>query len=207
MFPFGLDPFQEFERELTKAVDASKSGKLKEPTAMSLATVDPMGQPNCRTVLFKGLVRQGLSFFTNYTSPKAQQLDANPRATLLFLWTSLEQQIRIEGLVEKVTRAESEAYFATRARESQIGAWTSKQSQEIPSLEYLREHFEELEERFKGKPVPCPEFWGGYRLVPSMMEFWFGRSGRLHERYIYERRGDNIARLESASWRKYLKSP
>lgn len=206
MFRFDSDPFQEFERELHKAVEAAKdrngqSGLIKEPTAMSLATVNSSGQPQVRTVLFKGLVRQGFSFFTNYNSPKAKQLMENPRASLLFLWTPLEQQIRIEGKVEKLTRAESEAYFKTRPRESQLGAWASQQSQEIPSYEFLQTEFDSLEKKFSGKEIPCPEHWGGFHLLPTMIEFWFGKQGRLHERYVYERKSPQD------SWRKYMKSP
>lgn len=206
MFLFESDPFQEFERELAKAVEAAKDQNgqrslIKEPTAMSLATVDSSGQPQVRTVLFKGLVRQGLSFFTNYNSPKSQQLVANPKASLLFLWAPLEQQIRIEGVVAKLTRSESEAYFKTRPRESQLGAWASSQSQEIPNYEFLQNEFTNLEKKFSGKDIPCPEHWGGFHLVPTMMEFWFGKKGRLHERYVYERKS------AQDSWRKYMKSP
>lgn len=199
MFQFGPNPFQEFERELKKAVDSG----LTEPTAMSLATIqvgdDLKPKAKVRTVLFKGLVRQGFSFYTNYTSPKSKQLLATPSASLLFLWTPLEQQIRLEGQVEKLTRAESEAYFKTRPRLSQLGAWASSQSERIKNYEELQAQYQKIEDRFQGKDVPCPEHWGGFRLVPDRFEFWFGKPGRLHERFVYQ--------LQGTGWDQFMISP
>jgi pyridoxamine 5'-phosphate oxidase len=135
---------------------------IPEPTAMSLATVGKSGAPTVRAVLFKGMVRGGFSFYTNYNSPKAQELIENPQASLLFFWPTLQQQIRICGDVQKLTRKESEEYFKTRPRISQIGAWASDQSQEIPSIDFLNNKASELEKKYHGQEIPCPPHWGGF---------------------------------------------
>ncbi len=196
-FDFKLDPFVNL---LDQIQEAQASG-VKEPTAMSLATSTITGLPNVRAVLFKGLLREGLSFYTNFDSPKAQDLSANPVAAALFFWAPLARQIRVSGRVEKLTRAESEAYFASRARLSQLGAWASAQSQEIPNFEFLEQQVQKFEQKFAGQVIPCPTNWGGFHLLPSKFEFWFGREGRLHERHVYER-------TQAASpWARKLLSP
>lgn len=191
------DPFSWFESEYQKAVQA----QVLEPNAMQLATVDGEGVPSVRVVYFKGFVRGGFSFYTNYSSQKARDLNRSGRASVNFFWPQLAQQVRVLGVAEKLTREESEAYFRTRARLSQIGAWASEQSQEIDGPEWLERRVAEFEKRFEGQDVPCPLDWGGYHLRPLQIEFWFGQQGRLHNRYVFERLG-----LESA-WRTYMKSP
>ena len=153
----------------------------------ALATADPSGQPSVRIVLLRGADEHGFVFFTNYESRKGRELTANPNAALCQHWPTLEEQIRIEGTVERVGAEESDMYFAGRPRESQIGAWASQQSQPLESRDLLEARIREIETRFDGKPVPRPPFWGGFRLVPRTIEFWYGRSGRLHERVLYTR--------------------
>lgn len=191
------DPFQQFLTEFKKANDAG----ISQAEAVSLATTGASGQPSLRTVLYKGLVRGGFSFYTNYDSTKAKALAENPRASLLFFWEPLAQQVRIEGTVAKLTRAESEAYFKTRARLSQLGAWASAQSERIGSTAELQAKVDAMDARFKNQEVPCPPNWGGYHLVPVMMEFWYGQAGRLHERFVYERSTPTDA------WSTHMKSP
>lgn len=199
-FDFSKDPLDLFTIELKKAVEK----KISEPTAFSLSTVKSNGMPSVRTLLFKGLSQGGFSFYTNYNSDKARELESG-KAAMLFFWAPLAQQIRIEGHVEKLTRPESEAYFSSRPRLSQIGAWASDQDQEIPNSEYLQTKVKEFEKKFSGQQIPCPPHWGGYRLVPSLIEFWFGQDGRLHDRFIFER---TSALAESpVVWRRYMKSP
>lgn len=192
------DPFAWFLQEYQEAVDA----KIPDPNAMQLATVTREGTPSVRTVLYKGLVRGGFSFYTNYHSQKSQDLTVRKRASLNFFWPELQRQIRVEGVAERLTRAESEAYFRSRARLSQIGAWASEQSAEIPNFEWLEKRVQEFEKKFAGQDVPCPEDWGGFHVLPLKMEFWFGRQGRLHERFIFER-SEPLA----TAWNRYLKSP
>lgn len=199
-FEFSKDPVENF---LSLFESARKAGVL-EPSAMQLATIKISFEsptPNLRTVLYKGIYRGGFSFFTNLESPKAKELKANPNCSLVFFWAPLAQQIRISAQVDRLTRAEDEAYFKTRPRLSQLGAWASKQSSEIESYEFLEKKTAEMEKKFAGKEIPCPENWGGYRCVPLVMEFWFGKEGRLHERFVFERPNS------TSSWRRYLKSP
>lgn len=160
-----------------------------EPTAMTLATVGKGGRPSARTVLLKGLDERGFVFFTNFDSSKGRQLAANPQAALLFHWKMIREgvQVKIEGSVEPVTAAEADTYFASRPRPSQIGAWASLQSQTLPSREEFERRIDEMEKRFENLPVPRPPHWSGFRVVPEMVEFWYGASYRLHERQRYER--------------------
>lgn len=160
-----------------------------EPTAMTVATADARGRPSARTVLLKHVDEQGFVFYTNFDSRKGRQLAANPQAALLFLWKTLREQVqvKVEGTVEPVTAAEADAYFASRPRESQIGAWASLQSQTLDSRATLERRIAEFSAKFEGGPVPRPPHWSGFRVVPEMIEFWYGAKFRLHERQRYAR--------------------
>ena len=175
-------PFEQFRYWFNEALNSS----LPEPNAMTLATATAQGHPSARTVLLKGLDERGFVFYTNYESRKGEDLDENPQAALLFTWLELERQIRIEGRVEKVSAAEAEAYFVSRPRGSQIGAWASPQSRVIPDREFLEQKVVEAEASFAGKEtLPLPPYWGGYRVIPTEIEFWQGRENRLHDRIVY----------------------
>jgi pyridoxamine 5'-phosphate oxidase len=176
------DPLAQFTRWFDEARPT-----LLEPNAMTLATGDAAGQPAARTVLLKGIDRRGLTFYTNLDSRKARELAANAKAALLFWWPPHARQVRFEGAIEPVEAAEADAYFATRPRGSQIGAWASAQSSVLADRAALEAAEQEVAERFAGGPVPRPPFWGGYRLVPQRVEFWQGRSNRLHDRLRYTR--------------------
>jgi pyridoxamine 5'-phosphate oxidase len=175
------DPMAMFRRWFADAAE------LAEPNAMVVATVSPDGQPSSRIVLLKGLRPYGFVFFTNLTSRKAGDLRANPRCSLLFPWHALQRQVRVEGRAELLDRPAVTAYFATRPRGAQLGAWASRQSQ-VTALGELTERYSELEERFPDE-VPVPDFWGGYVVVPDAVEFWQGRENRMHDRLRYRREG------------------
>ncbi|WP_437685440.1 pyridoxamine 5'-phosphate oxidase [Sorangium sp. So ce176] len=170
-------------------LEQRQTSEPTDATAMTLATADASGRPSARMVLLKGIDDRGFVFFTNHASRKAMDLEANPFAALCIHWARAAEQIRVEGRVERISDAESDAYFATRPRGSQIGAWASRQSAPLPSRERLIERVREIEARFEGQPVPRPAFWGGYRVVPERIEIWRGQESRLHDRLVYLRDG------------------
>lgn len=192
----GSDPFDLFERWLSDAL----SQGLRDATAMTLATADAQGKPSARIVLLKGHDRSGFVFYTRYSTRKGRELQDNPHAALLFHWREHDRQVRIEGRVTKVTRGESEAYFATRPRGSQLGARAASGLDVVASRDALEARVAEEAERWRGSEVPTPEDWGGYRTTAERMEFWQGRPDRLHDRLVYVRRFD-------ATWARYRLAP
>ncbi|AYQ56576.1 Pyridoxine/pyridoxamine 5'-phosphate oxidase [Bathymodiolus thermophilus thioautotrophic gill symbiont] len=182
------NPFVQFKIWMTQAIEA----ELTLPNAMSLATSDKEGV-GIRTVLLKTFDEHGFVFFTNYNSKKARQLDNNPNAALLFPWLDLERQVKISGTVEKVSTLESIKYFSSRPKDSQLGAWASAQSSRLSSRQVLLSEFKAMKRKFDQGEVPLPDFWGGYRIVPTTIEFWQGRENRLHDRFVYTKSGNTWA--------------
>ena len=193
------DPHMLFEAWLAEA----RLSEPNDPIAMALATADAAGRPSVRMVLLKGHDHRGFTFYTNLDSRKGEELAANAQAALLFHWKSLRRQVRVEGAAEPVSAAEADAYFATRARESQLGAWASDQSRPLDRRETFERRYRETAERFEGGAVPRPPRWAGWRVVPERIEFWSDRAFRLHERRLFIRAGDG----GSAGWSEGLLYP
>ena len=181
------NPFKQFEIWFNDAMNEN----LLEPNAFTLATVGNEMMPSVRTVLLKYFSEKGFVFFTNYDSKKAKQIDQNPKVAALFTWLPLERQIKIEGSVEKISKADSLKYFLSRPKGSQLGAWVSRQSEVISSRALLEQKFEEMKNKFLNKEIPFPSFWGGYIIKPIRIEFWQGGEDRLHDRFLYEFKEDN----------------
>ena len=214
------NPLKQFERWFSEAVQAKTTGsRLRrfaigiyksfgtlfgaadlEANAMALATVSPDGKPSARTVLLKGVDQRGFVFFTNYESRKGRELEVNPRATAVFPWIALERQVIIEGSVTRVAREESEAYFHSRPRASQLAAWGPQQSSVLPGRAQLEDSYKAVERQHEGREVPLPPHWGGWRISPETVEFWQGRPSRLHDRLRYSRQPDG-------SWRRERLAP
>lgn len=176
-------PFNQFKEWFEEAVASG----ITEPNAMTLATVDEYGMPNARVVLLKEYSEDGFVFFTNYGSKKAEELQANPWCSVVFLWKEAERQVRIRGRAEQLSRERSQSYFYSRPRESQIGAWASRQSTKVASRAEMQNRYKKLASEFKNREIPYPDFWGGYLIQPTCFEFWQGRPGRMHDRLVYEK--------------------
>lgn len=180
-----LDPLRLFQKWYA---EACRTG-IVLPDAMALATATPAGMPSVRIVLYRGLSKGGLVFFTSYESRKAAEIFDNPRGALVFHWPLLERQVRLEGMIRKLGPKESDRYFRSRPRESRLSAWASPQSAVVPDRAYLEERFEAARVRYEGKDIPRPRFWGGFRLIPNHVEFWQGQPHRLHDRLCYTKQG------------------
>jgi pyridoxamine 5'-phosphate oxidase len=180
------NPFKQF----AKWYEDAEAAHPKLPDAMTLATADNTGKPSARMVLLKGFDEEGFVFFTNYESRKGRELEENPQAALVFYWATLDRQVRVEGSVSKTSHDESEAYFRTRPTESRLSAWASKQSRPVASRRVLEDEMKRLTSEYQDKEIPLPGYWGGYRLVPAVIEFWQNRANRLHDRFRYTRQAN-----------------
>ena len=189
------NPFAQFKEWFDRALSAD----ILEPNAMTVATTTPEGKPSARMVLLKDFDARGFVFYTNYNSHKAQELAENPQAALVFWWAELQRQVRICGRVEKVSDEESDKYFYSRPFSSRLGAWASNQSEVIENREVLEQQLEELKEKYQDREVPRPSHWGGIRVIPAEIEFWQGRSSRLHDRLVYTRMEDGSWKIERLS--------
>jgi len=183
-----LDPVKQLELWLSQASDV----ELVDATAMSLSTVDSLGQPSQRVVLLKKLDEKGLVFYTNLKSRKALDIKANSKVSLLFAWLPLERQVKIQGTAHKMSAMENLAYFATRPKDSQLAAWASRQSQQISSRKFLNQAFEQMKAKFADGEVPLPDFWGGYLIKPTQFEFWQGGGARLHDSFVYTKDNSSV---------------
>jgi pyridoxamine 5'-phosphate oxidase len=190
------DPIKQFEKWFNEALASEQF----EPTAMTLATATTDGRPSARIVLMKGFHREGVEFYTNYLSRKGKEIAKNPNGAIVFFWGELERQVRMEGTIEKLSKEQSERYFHTRPRASQMGAIASPQSQEITGRDVLETKWTELETEFEGKDIPKPANWGGYILKPRIIEFWQGRRSRLHDRFLYKK-------VDNKTWKKVRLAP
>jgi pyridoxamine 5'-phosphate oxidase len=188
-------PFAQF----AKWYEAAEAAHPKLPNSMTLATATRDGRPSARMVLLKSFDEDGFVFYTNYESQKGRELEENPRASLVFYWSALDRQVRVEGTVTKTSRKESEEYFQTRPADSRLSAWASRQSRPVASRKVLEDEMERLASRYQDKEIPLPDYWGGYRLTPSVIEFWQNRPGRLHDRLRYTRQSDGQWLIERLS--------
>jgi pyridoxamine 5'-phosphate oxidase len=191
-----VNPIKQFDIWFKEALAA----EIHEPNAMTLATATTDGRPSARIVLLKDFDMNGFAFYTNYLSRKGKELTKNPNGALLFFWGELERQVRIEGTIEKLSKEDSEKYFHTRPKGSQLGALASPQSQEIPNREILESKISQLEAEYGDKDIPKPSFWGGYILKPRLIEFWQGRSNRLHDRILFKK-------IDNKNWKKVRLAP